>query len=24
MVFGELFPKNLAISRPESVARALA
>ncbi len=24
MVFGELFPKNLAISRPEPVARALA
>ena len=24
MVFGELFPKNLAIARPEPVARALA
>ena len=24
MLFGELFPKNLAIARPESVARALA
>jgi magnesium and cobalt exporter, CNNM family len=24
MLFGELFPKNLAIARPESIARALA
>ena len=24
MVFGELFPKNLAIARPEAIARALA